>query len=279
MFRSLSTGAIGVAVPDLEAGLDLAARHGFQGYHFSIAEAADLGVARVVDVAKSKGVRLAAWGFPLDFRGDEASFDQSLAALPRLAAVASELEVRRTSTWIMPCSDELDFEANFTFHASRLKPAATVLADYGIRLGLEYVAPRTSWTGGAYAFVHTMEQMGRLCEAIGPNAGFLLDSWHWYTAGEGEADLRQLSPEQVVDVHVNDAPRLPRDEQLDHIRALPGETGVIDIAVFLRSLADIGYDGPVMVEPFSEALREMGSDDACAATSSALLQVWTSAGL
>ena len=64
-------------------------------------------------------------------------------------------------------------------------------------------------------------------------------------------------------VHVNDAPAgVPVEEQLDNVRALPGETGVIDIAGFLQSLQAIGYDGPVVPEPFKKELADLPSDDA-----------------
>jgi len=274
MFRSLSPGAIGVQVAGLGEGLALAARHGFEGYHFGLGEAASLGVSQVLDLAGETGVRLSAWGFPLDFRGEQTAYEASLSELPRLAQVAAELGVLRTATWIMPASDELTYEENFQLHAERLKPAAHILAGQGIRLGLEYVGPQTSRLGKRHEFVHTMAQMMDLCTSIGSNVGFLLDAWHWYTAGETAEDLRQLSPEQVVDVHVNDAPDRPVAEQMDTVRALPGETGVIDIATFLGELGGIGYDGPVMVEPFSEQLRNMAADEACATTAAALNKVW-----
>ena len=78
-----------------------------------------------------------------------------------------------------------------------------------------------------------------------------------WTAGTGtrraaqSPTLKALTPAQVVYVHVNDAPAgVPIDEQMDGVRALPGETGVIDIAGFLKALQGIGYDGPVTPEPF-----------------------------
>lgn len=279
MFRSLSPGAIGVKVNSLAEGLGLAARHGFEGYHFSIGEAVQLGVAQVKDLVESKGVRLSAWGFPVNFRGSQADWQKDLETLPRLARVAAELGVLRTATWIMPCSDELTYEQNFTFHAERLRPAAAILAEHSIRLGLEYITPKTLWTSKKHPFVHNMAQMRELAGAVGSNVGLLLDSWHWHCAGETAEELRRLSPAWAVDVHVNDAPDLPLDQQVDNVRALPGETGVIDIAGFLQTLKQLGYDGPVMVEPFSERVRKMEPEEACAATAVALNKVWAQAGL
>ncbi|MEW6754554.1 MAG: sugar phosphate isomerase/epimerase family protein [Candidatus Latescibacterota bacterium] len=280
MYTSLSPGAIGVRVSGLEEGLALACRHGFEGYHFSIGEAAELGVERVREAVSRTGVRLSAWGFPVDFRGPEERYEQDMARLGQLADVAAALGVLRTATWIMPFSDQLSFDDNFRVHAERLRPAAALLAQRGIRLGLEYVAPATSRRGKRHPFVHTMAGMRQLCAAVGPNAGFLLDSWHWYTAHEGLAELRTLTAAEVVDVHLNDAPAgIAVDEQVDNVRALPAQTGVIDLAGFLRTLRDTGYDGPVMVEPFSEEVRRMPPEEAVAATRAALRRAWTQAGL
>ena len=278
MYTSLSPGAIGVQA-NLEQGLQLAAQHGFDDLHFSIAEVADLGLTRVKELREATGIRLSAFGFPVDFRGSEQKYEKDLGDLFTLATLAAELGALRTSTYLIPFSDELNFRDNFTLHRDRLRPVAEILADFGIRFGLEYVAPDTMRVGKQHLFVHTMEQTRELCEAIGTNVGFLIDSWHWYNARETSDNLRSLSADLVVDVHVNDAPDRPLIDQVDHQRAMPGETGVIDIVVFLNTLRDIGYDGPVMAEPFSEEINGLPDDEACAETITSLRRVLTKAGL
>ena len=278
MFTSLNPGAVGVAAT-LEEGLRLAAGHGFDGLHFNIAEAAGLGAGRVRDLSAETGVRLSAFGFPVDFRGGGPEYERGMERLPELASAAEQLGVQRTATWLLPWSDELPFGDNFALHRDRLKPAAEILADSGIRFGLEYVAPDTTRAGRKHSFVHTMAQTLELCEAVGGNVGLLADSWHWYTARETPDDLRSLTAETVVDVHVNDAPDLPVEAQIDHVRAMPGETGVIDIAAFLGALAEIGYDGPLMAEPFSERVRGLPPAEACAETLASLRKVRDRAGL
>jgi sugar phosphate isomerase/epimerase len=272
MYPSLSTGAIGVKAT-LSEGLGLAAKYGFAGYHFDISEAHTLGTAAVNDLAHSKNVRLSAWGFPLEFRKDQATYQQGLLRLPHLAKTAADLGVFRTSTWILPCSNSLTYRQNFDLHVKRLKPAADILLHYGIRLGLEYVAPKTFWSSQRYTFMHTMTEMLELCDAVGPNAGLLVDSFHWFTAHETAADLKQLSNLQIVEAHINDAQKCLPDTQQDMKRALPGETGVIDLAAYLKTLKAVGYDGPVMVEPFSKKLSGMSADKACALTAKSLLGV------
>ncbi len=284
MYPNLNPDMIGIRA-NLPKTIALAQEYGFEGVDFSIVEAADLVDAHGLDYARdlfaSANVRPGAWGFPVDFRRDEAIWRQGLEALPRLARMAQALKCERTATWIMPCSDELEFRPNFDFHVARLRPAVEILDDYGCRLGLEFVGPRTMRTSQQHQFIYTLAGMLELGQAIGVgNVGLLLDAYHLYTSHGTLDELRKLTNREVVTVHVNDAPAgVPVDEQLDNVRALPGETGVIDIAGFLQALQIIGYDGPVTAEPFSERLRALSPADAVRETGRAMRQIWQLAGL
>jgi sugar phosphate isomerase/epimerase len=278
MYPSLNTGAIGVKAT-FQEGLELAAKHGFRGYHFAIAEVHKLGVEKARDLANANKVQLAAWGLPVEFRQDEVRYKNDMLALPGFAKTASELGVFRTATWILPCSDTLTYRQNFDLHVKRLKPVAEILLHHGVRFGLEYVAPKTFWSSKRYTFMHTVDEMLELCDALGPNVGLLLDSFHWFTAKETVEDLKKLSALQIVDAHINNAPKLPADEQQDLQRTLPDETKTINLNAYLQTLKAIGYNGPVMVEPFSKTLSKMSADDACATTSKSLKKVWKQAGL
>jgi len=98
-----------------------------------------------------------------------------------------------------------------------------------------------------------------------------VDSFHWHTAHGSLRDLSTLSADEVVYVHVNDAVvgRTP-NEQIDGEREMVGSTGVIDIQGFLGALRRIGYDGPVTVEPFNQAVRAMSVEDAVRFTGESL---------
>jgi sugar phosphate isomerase/epimerase len=98
-----------------------------------------------------------------------------------------------------------------------------------------------------------------------------LDSWHWYTAQETVEDLLSLRAEDVVLCHLNDAPAgIPVDKQIDNRRGLPCSTGVIDMKGFLGAMVQIGYDGPLVCEPFSQSLRQMPAEEALAAVAKAM---------
>jgi sugar phosphate isomerase/epimerase len=207
-------------------------------------------------------IRPAAFGLPVDWRTSEENWRRDLEKLPRLGKAAASVGIDRCATWVMPCSNERAMDENRTFHVERFKPIADVLAQHRIRLGLEFIGPRTLRESQKYPFIHTMGEMLALGRDIAPNVGILLDCWHWYTSRGTLEEIRALKPEQVVYVHVNDAPRgVEIDQQIDNVRDLPGATGVIDIAGFLRALEEIGYDGPVTPEPFKKELANLPSDE------------------
>ena len=57
-----------------------------------------------------------------------------------------------------------------------------------------------------------------------------------------------------------------RDEQQDMEREMPLATGVIDAVSVIKKLDEMGFNGPVTVEPFEPAatrLQAMPLDDAC----------------
>jgi sugar phosphate isomerase/epimerase len=287
MFKSLSPGTIGIRNITLQRGVELAEGGGFGGLDLDIRQVADLadarGAAYVRDLFQLAGLRLGAWGLPVNWRQDD-QWEADLAHLPRLAARGQELGATRVSTWMLPFSDERAFAENFTWHANRFRPIAQVLADYGCSLGIEFIGPKTLRAGHKYEFISTMDGLLDLARAIGTgNVGLLLDAYHLYTSGGEVADLDRITAKDVVHVHVNDAiAGVPRDEQLDQVRALPMETGVLDLAGFLRKLHALGYDGPVTPEPFSKRVNELAATDPLAAvkeTGRAMDTMWQAAGL
>ena len=74
---------------------------------------------------------------PVDFRGDEERFREGMKYLPKMAAALQEVGVTRTNTYLLPYHDSLTYLSNFKRHANRLREIMKVLADYGLRLGLE----------------------------------------------------------------------------------------------------------------------------------------------
>ena len=265
MYTALSPGAIGVRANTVAEAIAAAKIGGFAGVEFNPAEIADLvdkdGAESVTSLFSDAGIRPSGFGLPTDWRGDAAKYRADLEALPRLAGAAAAIGGARTMTWIMPGSNERAFEENRRFHIERFTPIAAILKTEGVSLGLEFIGTPSLRHSQKFPFVYRMAEMLALGAEIGPNVGLLLDCWHWHTSGGTTAEMAALEPEQIVYVHVNDAPAgVPLDELQDGVRALPGATGVIDIAGFLRALRTIGYDGPVAAEPFEKKLSALATD-------------------
>jgi hypothetical protein len=49
--------------------------------------------------------------------------------------------------------------ANFKQHRVRLRQVAKALNDQGLRFGMEYVGPKTSWSRSRYPFIHTTAEI------------------------------------------------------------------------------------------------------------------------
>ncbi len=270
----LTPGAIGLGVPFPEV-VQLAADNGFEsvapdaGYLGTLSDAE---LQEFLDRLKARGLVWGAAGLPVDFRGADEAYQGGMKDLGTFARTLERAGVTRVGTWIRPTHTSLTYLSNFRQHARRLRGIAEVLGDHGLRLGLEYVGPKTSWTAGRYPFVHTLIETRELIEAIDrENVGITLDSWHWYNSGEGRDDLLTLSNRDVVACDLNDAPAgLTLEQQMDLKRDLPLATGVIDLKTFLECLVEIGYDGPVRAEPFKVELREMPAEQAVATTARAM---------
>ena len=239
------------------------------GYLKSLAESQ---LVELREDLKAKKLVWGAAGLSVNFRGGDEPFQNGLKGLADEAKALQNAGASRVGTWITPGHNSLTYLANFKQHAARLGEVAKVLRDHGVRLGLEYVAPKTSWTTMRYPFIHTMAEMRELIAAINqPNIGLVLDSWHWYTAHETAADLLRLKGSDVICCDLNDAPAgIPIDQQKDLVRDLPCATGVIDLKSFLTALVKIGYDGPIRAEPFKAELRHLPPDEAVDLTSKAM---------
>jgi len=270
MTLCLTPGSIGVSANQMEA-IDLASRHGFEAvepFGNYLATLSDQQLSDLRDTVKGKNLVWGAAGFPVEFRQDEGRFSESMKSLPKVAEALQKAGAERVGTWLSPGHDSLTYLQNLRQHAQRLGEATRILKDHGQRLGLEYVGTQTLRVRRKFPFVHTLAETKELIAEIGlDHVGVVLDSWHWWCAGDTVDDILALKRGDVVSVDLNDAPAgIPKDQQIDGKRELPCATGVIDAGAFLNALQRIGYEGPVRAEPFNKALNDLDNEAACAAT-------------
>jgi sugar phosphate isomerase/epimerase len=262
--------------------IGMATRHGFEGIDVNFVSsseeiAAHGGSKALRDALDAAGLWTGAAGLlPGTMSATEQDWTAGLKSLSGLARMACDAGFTRSTIVVLPFHEKLNFDKNFALHIDRLRQVAPVLADYGIRLGLEYVSPETRRAPFPHAFVHDLKGMLQLIDEAGQNnIGLLLDSFHWYCAGENRQDIAALRNRPVVVVHINDAPagRSLR-QQSAFERELPGSTGVIDLDGFLGVLNDIDYEGPVTCEPMNNALNGEPPEKAIAAVKHSMDRVW-----
>ncbi|MGO1981386.1 MAG: sugar phosphate isomerase/epimerase family protein [Brachybacterium alimentarium] len=275
MFSNLSAGALGLPL-DHTTSIDLAAKHGFGGVDPDLGYFRSLGsttaVAEHAAAVRDKGLEWGMTGLPVPLDGSAAEFRQALVDLPEALELLTAAGVTRVGTWMRPMHDDLDYLRNWRLHVGRLALVAELLADAGLRIGLEYIGPKTFWSTERFPFIHSLREARELIADSGAtNVGIILDSYHWYTAGESAADLAGLTDTDIVSVDINDARAdRERDEQQDLDRRLPYDTGVIDLEGFMGAVHAAGYSGPVKVEPFMKSLAEQPVDEVLADISARL---------
>ncbi|HEU5116205.1 MAG TPA: sugar phosphate isomerase/epimerase family protein [Isosphaeraceae bacterium] len=283
MFTSFYARGLGLRLSARDS-IELAASEGFAAVDLLVRDLLEQGEDSrdLQHLMKDLGLRGGAWALPVDWRSEPEVFERDRKALPRLAAVAAELGLFRTGTWVLPAGllpgmDEgTDARARLVdAHVERLGLISRVLSREGIRLGLEVIGPETFRTGRGPEFIHRLgdpdlailiDRLNATLPSGSPRVGILLDTFHLHASGETlEPVLDRFGVESIVWVHVADLPADfsgDRSEILDHDRGLPGESGLVPNAWVLKILDGSGYQGPISAEPLAGCRRLKGRDAA-----------------
>lgn len=278
MFRNISFDALNIKTSLLEK-LRLTKIGNFEGMDISMEELTE--ISREVPVSKIKSlfeyfdVKIGGWPLPFLIGEEEEKFKKDFEKLKNYLELAKEISAFRVYTYILPFSDTLSYDENFKFHKERIEKICKELEKYNCVLGIEFIGTESIRKGKKYEFVHTLEQIYELCKSIKmENVGILLDSWHLYASDGDIKEIKNLKGNDIVYVHINDAPDIPKSQLVDNERFLPGETGVIDLVGFLKALKEIGYNGPVTPEPFNKRINLLPNEIAVRLTGGYLLKIW-----
>ena len=208
---------------------------------------------------QKNGIVFDSGGLPLEFRASESKFKEGCEFLKENIDTFASLNIPSFVTWIMPTHKTLTYIQNFKQHRTRLYEVASILENAGLKLGLEYVGPKTLMARDKHPFLHSAAGLRELIEEIGKkNVGYLLDSFHSYCAEDKNKDLDFLNSDDIIAVQINDGVlgRTAATQQ-DLERELPGDTKIIDIESFLNFISSKGYKGPVSVEPFNDEINKI----------------------
>jgi sugar phosphate isomerase/epimerase len=275
MFLALNSVLVSGRVPWPQFAR-LAAKVGFPGTDVMLKPAMQAGAEATNNLLSSLNLRPAVLDFPVEFRKDDAAFEEGLKELPAQAKFAADIHCPRMITWIMPSSDTPKEELR-AIYKRRFTESARVLAQYNVRLGLEFLGPLHLRRQFRHEFIWRMPEMLEFAKECGSNVGLLLDSWHWHWAGATTEDIIDAGRQRLVHVHFNDAPNIPPDQVRDDHRLLPGE-GVINLVGFLRALQQIGYVDALSVEVFGR-LANVAPQEAAGQGLETSLAVFKKAGV
>lgn len=266
----LNTGALGLQNVSDDERIALAKKHGF--------DAVDVGIGSSdaeADAIKAKldaaGLRPGMFGLPAGLYAKDEEFDAGIAKLPDIARRAKRLGITRTGCYMMCACKDKSYAETLAWHLDRFRRLTAILHPLGIELGIEFLGEHLVSKIGGEPFIYNMAGMRKLLAEIGPGAGVIFDVFHWYCSGGEMSRLRdEAAGVPITVIHLNDAvAERSRLEQIDNDRRLPGETGVTNSGAAVRILESLGFDGPMMVEPFkpwTTRFAECGPEAACETT-------------
>ena len=209
---------------------------------------------------------LAGWAFS---SGQSGGISPSLADIE---AVADALGGRQVSAGEFSGDIPLDTEEALERAAKALRANADRLAKKGLLVALESFP----WS----ALANTRIAIDLLRRADAPNAGLLIDVWHFYNGGDHPDQLTELPNAGITGVQLNDGP-LVHENFLQHARAerqLPGE-GELDVVGLIHAVRRAGFTGPYCVESNTPEFRNLPVAEAARSAADAATSVLRSAGV
>ena len=280
---SLMPGTVGINVNTYEL-LDLAIKNKFESIYPLINDLKKMSTMELsdyLDKMVSNSISFDVSILPVDFSQTDSVFNNGIKVLKDYCKVMRKIDSVGFCRWIMPTSNNLTYLKNFKIHKERLKECAKIIGDNDMKLGLEFVGPKTLMARDQFSFIRTINELRELISEIDErNVGYQLDTFHLYCANHSIEDLRFLNKDDIIMCQLNDAVKgRTRDEQIDLERNLPGKTGLIDTAPFLNFLQEVGYDRTVSAEPFNKDLNKMNNEEAAKTTYDSIKNSFVNAGV
>jgi 4-hydroxyphenylpyruvate dioxygenase len=233
----------------LQRKLTAAAHAGFDGIELfepDLAEAR-LSPAHVRDVTAALGVSIDLFQPFRDFEGvTPAQLQRNLARARATFDVMAQLGADTLLVCSNVAPDAIDDD---DLAAEQLRALADSAAAHGVRVAYEALA----WGRHVSEYDHAW----RLVRAADhPALGICLDSFHVLALGTGLDAIAQIPQDKLFFCQLADATDLAVDvvSWSRHHRCLPGQ-GAFDRLDFTTRVLETGYDGPLSLEVFSDALR------------------------
>jgi D-psicose/D-tagatose/L-ribulose 3-epimerase len=136
--------------------------------------------------------------------------------------------------------DPADREAEWNLAVEGLREMAAYAAERGVRLAFE---PLNRFETD---LVNVVDQGLRLIKDVGsPNLGFHLDTFHMHLEEKDSAAAIKKAGDRIFHFHA-----------CENDRGVPG-TGQVDWEGVFKALAEVGYDGNVVIESFTPEVKSI----------------------
>jgi sugar phosphate isomerase/epimerase len=256
---------------------EAAAAAGFTGIGMHVDDlprtiAAGVDVSEMRAVLRTNGLALVEVEFLAEWAVNNGRHGGLSPALAGIEAVCDALGGRHVSAGEFSGDALLGTEDALDGAAKALRANADRLAERGLLVALESF-PWSAITNAGIA-------IDLLRRADAPNAGLLIDVWHFYNGGGQPGHLVDLPTAGITAVQLNDGP-LVHDDFQQHARAerqLPGE-GELDVVGLIEAVVRAGFTGPYCVESNTPELRNLPVAEAARRAAEAANGVLHSAGV
>lgn len=235
---------------DTLANLAHAKEIGFDIYEIAVEQPETIQIEKVRDEAERIGIDITicgAFGEERDlssdtpaYRGNAEAYIRTLvdmAACVGSSYVAGPMYSAVGRARLAPPEER---RRQFELAVEGMKRMAGYAAEKGVKLAME---PLNRFETD---FMNTVEQGMELVERVGmDNVGFLLDTFHMNIEEVSLGAAIRLAGKRIFDFHA-----------CSNNRGTPGDDH-LDWPEITRALADVGYDGAVVIESFTTKIREI----------------------
>ncbi|MBS3763233.1 MAG: sugar phosphate isomerase/epimerase [Planctomycetes bacterium] len=183
----------------------------------------------------------------LTFSADESekeSFDQFKTRLQMCQALGAETLVVIPTVPGSPVTPD-----KYDTLVEGMARCCDIAEPYGVSLAIEFIKG-----GGLIGSVATAADIANRTQR--DNIGVLFDTFHFYMGISKVSDIRNLSGDDILLIHLNDCPDVYREIAEDGMRILPGE-GAIPLQEILGAVRDTGYNGFVSLEIFNQDIWDL----------------------
>lgn len=282
MYKNLNCDLLGISGRQSEI-IELALTYGFRGIDIDMSDMVKRCQRGSFENASRflTSSKLSVGGFeaPIDLDGDDESYMAQAALLNATAEIAHRAEAPTAFLSVPNQTDRLPYPEYFEVIRKRIGECVETFGKEDIKVALSFTAVRAADVEAKqFKFVQDVEGFVALVNSC-PNTSVVFDSWNWFCGKGTPEHLDQIGIERVAAVRVADCVEGVAVEAATLSDCLlPGSTGVIDSAEYLRKLSEADRNLPVCA--MGRLAEPGGTRDAFVeATQDALGKLFEQAGL